>query len=250
LYLDKGSMFAVSALPSIISQTLTHTLVPDVQAGSLPIQVGYELIGTDQASAFDVIAPGLFAFASIFLIMTVSGAFTTNREKGLLKRFATTPVSPSEFMMSYVGAYLIFAVLQTILVFAMAFLMGYRPEGGAAGLLFGIILLMVFSVCNVGFGLMTATLAKSPGAATGLAFLFILPQMFLGTFVGTMLSDNVREASQFVPAYYVTNALTSVFSRGASITSQIVLYDTAIVCAMSVSVLAIGIVLFRRYGNR
>ena len=250
LYLDKGSMFAISALPSMMSQTLAHTLVPGVQSGSLPVQVGSQLIGTNQVSAFDVIAPGLFAFASIFLIMTVSGAFTSNREKGLLKRFATTPVSPSEFMMSYVAAYLVFAVLQTALVFAMAYLMGYRPEGGAAGMLFGVILLMVFSVCNVGFGLITATLAKSPGAATGLAFLFILPQMFLGTFVGSMLSDNVKAVSQFVPSYYVTNALTSVYARGASLASPTVLYDTAVVCAISLAVLGIGIVLFRRYGNR
>lgn len=250
LMLDKGSVFATSAIPSIITQTLAQTLMPDEQAASLPIHIGSHLVGTEQLSAFDVIAPGLFAFASIFLIMTVSGAFTSIRETGLLRRYATTPVSSSEFMLSYVVAYVLIAAVQVVLVLAMASLMGFRPEGGLAGLVYGILLLMVFSACNVGFGLITATLARSPGAATGLAFLFILPQMFLGTFVGTMLSDNVRAASHFVPSYYVTDALTSVFVRGASLTSQSVLLDTLVVALVSVSVLAAGVVLFRRYGSR
>jgi len=41
-----------------------------------------------------------------------------------------------------------------------------------------------------------------------------------------------------------------VYARGASLASPTVLYDTAVVCAISLAVLGIGIVLFRRYGNR
>ena len=68
----------------------------------------------------------------------------------------------------------------------------------------------------MGFGLITATIAKSSGAATGLSFLFVLPQMFLGTFVGASLSGAAQIAGKVVPSYYVTDALTSVFLRGAT----------------------------------
>jgi hypothetical protein len=69
-------------------------------------------------------------------------------------------------------------------------------------------------MCNVGFGLITATLAKSPGAATGISFIFIIPQMFLGTFVGFAMSPSAQAAGRFVPSYYVTDALTSLLLRG------------------------------------
>ncbi len=250
VYLDKASLFATSAIPPIVSQTLTDLVSVQSQPTHLPISVSSSLIGVDQSSAFDTIVPGLFAFASIFLIMTVSGAFTTNRENGLLRRFAATPTRSSEFMLSYVLAYLVIAVVQTALIFVMSYAIGFRADGGVAGILYGVILLAVFSICNVGFGLITATIARSSGAATGLAFIFVLPQMFLGTFVGSMLSDSVKTISQFIPSYYVTDALTSIYVRGASITSQTVLVDTLAVCLISLAVLIVGILLFRRYGGR
>jgi len=153
-------------------------------------------------------------------------------------------------MLSYVLAYLVIAVVQTALIFVMSYAIGFRADGGVAGILYGVILLAVFSICNVGFGLITATIARSSGAATGLAFIFVLPQMFLGTFVGSMLSDSVKTISQFIPSYYVTDALTSIYVRGASITSQTVLVDTLAVCLISLAVLIVGILLFRRYGGR
>ncbi len=113
---------------------------------------------------------------------------------------------------------------------------------------FAFMLVLVFSLSNVGFGLITATIAKSSGAATGLSFLFVLPQLFLGTFVGASLSSGAQVAGKFVPSYYVTDALTSLFLRGAAIASPT---DTAGLCsAVSVScvaILAVGIVLYAKY---
>jgi ABC-type polysaccharide/polyol phosphate export permease len=141
------------------------------------------------------------------------------------------------------------ALIQSAVVFAMAFAVGYRPKGDISTLALAFVLLLVFSLCNVGFGLITATLAKSPGAATGIAFLFIMPQMFLGTFVGASLSASAQSVSKFVPSYYVTDALTSLFLRGAPLGSSSVLLDLAVTIACSSAVLMIGVVLFRKYGK-
>jgi hypothetical protein len=97
--------------------------------------------------------------------------------------------------------------------------------------------------------LIAATLAKSSGAATGIAFVFIMPLMFLGTFVAFALSGIVKEAGKFVPSYYVTDALTSLFLRGAPVTSPIILLDILIVTVYSVVVLIIGIVLYGKFGK-
>jgi len=129
----------------------------------------------------------------------------------------------------------------------MAYAIGFRPNIGLPIYLFAFVLVLVFSLSNVGFGLITATIAKTQGAATGIAFVFLLPQLFLGTFVGASLSASAQVAGRFVPSYYVTDALTSLFLRGATITSPLLLLDTAILSVSSIAILVIGIVLYAKY---
>ena len=71
--------------------------------------------------------------------------------------------------------------------------------------------------------------------------------MFLGTFVGASLSGAAQVAGKFVPSYYVTDALTSLFLRGAGLASVTVLLDLAVVSVSCVGILAVGIVLYAKY---
>jgi len=138
------------------------------------------------------------------------------------------------------------ALIQAALIFAMTYALGFRPNVGASVYGFAFIMVLAFSLSNVGFGLITATISKSAGAATGLSFLFVLPQMFLGTFVGASLSSGAQVAGKFVPSYYVTNALTSLFLRGAAITSPTILLDLAVASVSCVVILAAGIALYAK----
>lgn len=248
LYLDKGSLVATQAIPPIIQQALSIITGQNQQAPATPFRLEIaSLIEVKAASALDFIAPGMFTFASIFLIMMVAQSFTQDRENGMMKRIRVTPTSPTEFMTSQVISYMSIALIQAALVFAMMYALGFRPVVNIFTYIFAFILVLLFSLSNIGFGLITATLAKSSGAATGLGFLFILPQLFLGTFVGASLSSEAQIAGRFVPSYYVTDALTSLFLRGASITSQSVLLDAAIVSVFCIAILAVGIILYGKY---
>jgi ABC-type Na+ efflux pump permease subunit len=248
LYLDKGSVVATQAIPPIIQQVLAAFTDQNRQVApsSISLQTA-SLVEVKQASAFDFMAPGMFTFASIFLIMMVAQSFTQDRENGMMKRIRITPTTPAEFMTSQVLSYMIIALIQAILIFAMMYLIGFRPNVGIPVYAFAFALVLVFSLSNVGFGLITATIAKSSGAATGLSFLFVLPQLFLGTFVGSSLSSAAQVAGKFVPSYYVTDALTSLFLRDAVITSLTILLDIAIVSASCIAILAIGIILYGKY---
>jgi ABC-type Na+ efflux pump permease subunit len=247
LYLDKGSLVATQAIPPIIQQAVASMAGqnPHVQS---PFQIQTaSLVAAKATPALDFIAPGMFTFASIFLIMMVAQSFTQDRENGMMKRIRISPTTPTEFMASQVVSYTGIALIQAALVFAMTYALGFRPQVGALTYGFAFITVLVFSLSNVGFGLITATISKSASAATGLSFLFVLPQLFLGTFVGASLSSGAQVAGKFVPSYYVTNALTSFFLRGAAVTSPTVLVDLAVVSLSCVAILAIGIVLYARY---
>jgi len=248
LYLDKGSLVATQAVPPIIQQVLTAITGQNQQTVSSPFSLETaSLVEVEAPSALDFIAPGMFTFASIFLIMMVAQSFATDRENGMMKRIRITPTTPTEFMTSQVLSYMAIALVQAALVFAMVYLMGFKPDVGIPAYAFAFVLVLVFSLSNVGFGLITATIAKSPGAATGISFLFVLPQLFLGTFVGASLSSAAQVAGKFVPSYYVTDALTSLFLRGAAFTSPALLLDFAAVSASCVAILAVGIVLYGKY---
>ncbi len=253
LYVDRGSLVATQAIPPIVAQALVRTLEGNVSgSSSLPITVGSpSLVAVTRRSAFDYLVPGVFAYGAIFITMTVGGSFSADREDGRLRRLNTTPLTPSEFMISQVLSNMVLGIAQVALVFAAAFAIGYRPSADLAGLGLAFLLVSVLSVACVGFGLITATLAKSSSAATGIAFLFIIPQMFLGTFVSGMAPSAVTAAAgRFVPAYYVTDALTNLFLRGVPASNVVVLGDLAWVSLASILVLAVGIALFRKFGNQ
>ncbi|MDG6998859.1 MAG: ABC transporter permease [Nitrososphaerota archaeon] len=251
IYLDKASLLTVQVLPSVVQQVFTSEIlnIKPVSTSSPVFISTPSLVQVNSLTVFDTFAPGLFAFASIFLIMMVAQSFTTDRETGMLRRIITTPTKVSEIMTSEVLAYLLIGLLQVVLVFLSAYALGYRPVADVLGIAMGFLIAVIFSICNVGFGLITAALARNSGAATGISFLFLLPQMFLGTFVGSALSSTAQAAGRFVPAYYVTDALTSLFTRGASITSTVVLTDLAAVSVSSAVILAIGIFLFKKFGG-
>jgi ABC-type multidrug transport system permease subunit len=177
----------------------------------------------------------------------VGQSFAQDRENGMMKRIRITPTTPTEFMFSQVLSYMVIALIQAALVFVMSYALGFKPNVGISTYAFAFVLVLVFSVSNVGFGLITATLAKSPGAATGIAFLFVIPQLFLGTFVGASLSQGAKVVGQFVPSYYVTDALTSLFLRGATLTSTTILIDFGIVSVSCLAILAVGISLYGKY---
>ena len=241
-------MIAGSVVPSLVQQALTVTLY-GVEALSppSPVVIGSPvLVESIKVTQFASMMPGMFSYAVIFVTMIVSQVFTEERQQGLLKRIAFTPTSASDIFGAQIVANTITGVFQVSVVIGSAYLMGFRPLGGLEGIGLAYLMSLLVVLCNVGFGLITATLAKSSGAATGLAFLFILPQMMLGSFIPG-IPENL---SRLVPTYYLTQTLTNVFLRGASVTSGSSVQNLGFLGVYSLVVMVTGIVLYQKYGNR
>jgi len=251
IYLDRGSALTAQVIPTMVSQVLDQEVLrvkPTVQALPIFVSSPYQ-VAAKESTVFQSFAPGLFAFASIYMIMVVAQSFTGDRENGLLRRILVTPTTSTDIVMGSVISYLVVGLFQALLVFSCVYALGYVPVGGASALLVGFLIITVFALCNIGFGLITAAIAKSAGAATGISFVFLMPQLFLGTFVGTALSSTAQAAGRFLPAYYVTDALTSLWTRGAAVTSTAVLTDLAAVSISSVVILLAGVLVFKWFGK-
>ncbi|MGY5873972.1 MAG: ABC transporter permease [Candidatus Thorarchaeota archaeon] len=250
LYVDSGSLMAVSAVPPLVQEVLMNTIFgADAMAIGLPIEIkSPALVHSSTLSQWDFMAPGIFAFAAIFLTMIVAQSMTYERDEGLLKRLKTTPVSSSEYMVSQTLSNMLIAVVQVALVLASAFAIGYRPATGPAGIGFAFLISLAFSLVAVGFGLIAATLSKSADVATGISFIFIMPQMFFGTFMP--LGGATEVIAKFMPSKYITDALTTLFLRGAPVTSTIIWFDFAVVSILGIALILVGIALFERFGTK
>ena len=250
LYVDSGSLMAVSAVPPLVQEVLMNTIFgADAMAIGLPIEIkSPALVHSSTLSQWDFMAPGIFAFAAIFLTMIVAQSMTYERDEGLLKRLKTTPVSSSEYMVSQTLSNMLIAVVQVALVLASAFAIGYRPATGPAGIGFAFLISLAFSLVAVGFGLIAATLSKSADVATGISFIFIMPQMFFGTFMP--LGGATEVIAKFMPSKYITDALTTLFLRGAPVTSTIIWFDFAVVSIIGIVLILVGIALFERFGTK
>jgi ABC-2 type transport system permease protein len=158
----------------------------------------------------------------------------------------TTPMTSSEFMLSQIITNMLIAILQVIIVFVIAILVGFTPDGGFGSIFYAFPVIALFSLSSVGLGLITATISKTPEAATGISFVFILPQMFFGTFLP--ITGTTEKIAMFMPSHYVVDALTFIF--GGSWNSVSVLLDIGVISIVSVAIVIIGIFLFEKYGSK
>lgn len=212
----------------------------------LTIMFGFIFGDPSFGMPMNIVAPGLFVYACIFIIMTVSQSFTEMRDQGLLRRLNTTPMTSADFIISEIISYMIIVVLQVIIVYILAIPFGFTPNTNILGIFLAFLLMIVFSLSSVGLGLITATISKSSGTATGISFIFILPQMFMGTFVP--VTDTTRPIALFMPSYHATEALKQLFN--GNLTHPSVITGFIFIIIASLVIITIGILLFKKYSNK
>ena len=198
-------------------------------------------------SVFEFLVPGLFAISGLFMAIPVAMSFSTDREQGLLKRINTTPTTAAEFMGSHLLSNMSLAVLQVAIIALLTFLMGYRSDGATAGMILAFVFMVIFSLSTIGFGLITATIAKSPQAAGGIVWIFLLPQQMLASGLYP-LPPSVNVIGMFMPLHYASDALTLLFN-GVALSDLRIWADLGILILFSLVLVIAGILLFKKYGK-
>jgi ABC-2 type transport system permease protein len=232
LYRDPTSLAVILAMPTVL------TLVFYLAMGDLPT---WWLEG---ATHFEFLVPGTMGMAVIYMIMLFAMALCTYRDAGLLKRLETTPTSADVYLGSQVIANAIIGAGQGLIVLLLAVVLGFRPQGGLPGLVLAAAFLAVLSAAAVGFGLITATVAKNSGAASGLSMIFVLPMMIFGTWLAAF-DESTYNISKYTPNFYVTESLTRIF-HGAPFNDGIVWKNLVILTLVSIAAATAGIRLFKR----
>ena len=197
-----------------------------------------------EISHFEYLVPGTMGYAVIYMGMMIALALCEYREAGLLKRLASTPASPHEYLGSIIIANMLIGIFQGLIVLLVSVLLGFEAQGGLLGLILVSIFLGVLAITAVGLGLLTATIAKNAGAASGLSMIFIVPMMVFGTFLA-VFDEITYKIARFTPNFYATDALSYIFN-GASLSTPAIWKNLLILSIISLVIVVAGIQLIKK----
>ncbi len=179
----------------------------------------------------------------LFMGIEAGMALLLMRRQGLWKRLRAAPVSRAALLASRVasGTVIAFGLLLAIYAAAVA-VFGVRIEGSAAGFaLVG----FAFSVLTASFGLLVASLGRTPEATRGIAVVATLLLVMLGgAWVPTFVfPDWLQAATLAVPTRWAIDGLEAATWRGLGFGTALV--PAAGLLAAAAACAAIAIARFR-----
>jgi len=151
--------------------------------------------------------PGIIAMA----IMTscLSNALNMNaelRQKGILRKLATTPITRADWLTSSIVYQLVLSVISTAAILLVSyFVFDVRLHIG----IWLPLIIIVEVIAFVGIGMLLAPFAREAESASAVANAFLFPMMFLsGTFFPVeMMPAFLQAFAKVLPLYYVNEAL-------------------------------------------
>ncbi|NYV74221.1 ABC transporter permease [Streptomyces sp. UH6] len=175
-----------------------------------------DIVDTGEGRAVDFLTPGVLALAVMSTAFTGQAIATGfERRYGVLKRLAASPLPRWGLMTAKTLSVLVTEVLQIALLTAIAFALGWSPQGDPLTVL---LLLLLGTAAFSGLGLLMAGTLKAEAtlAAANLVFLLLL----VGGGVVVPL-DKFPEAAQSVlgllPISALSGGLRDVLQHGAGV---------------------------------
>ena len=157
------------------------------------------------------ILPGILVMSVVFTTVYSGVALNTDMTKGVVDRFRSLPIwRPAPLVGAVLGDSVRYLIAATVVV-ALGLALGFRPEGGVAGVLAAVALVVVFSFGLAWVFTTVGLLMRSPGAVMNAGFTALFPLTFLSNvFVEPRTLPGWLEA--FVDANPITHLVTA--SRG------------------------------------
>jgi ABC-2 type transport system permease protein len=214
-----------------------------------PYNIQTEGVVTGHSSYFDFIAPGIMAMTVMMSVMTgLPAAISQEKEIGTLDGMMVAPINRLSIILGKVLAQTARGLLQGVIILGLAVgLFGVTIHGSVL-LVFGLLLLGVFSF--VGLGIVLTSFAKDQETAMMLMMTLMFPMMFLGGvfFPIQQMPWYMQDISKVLPLTYASEALRKVMVLGAGIPD--ITTELAVLIVFGVIMTAIAVPVFRRMMTR
>lgn len=178
-----------------------------------------DYVQTQTLSYIDFLVPGILSL----MIMSnnlngVAATIASWRERGILRKMQSTPLTSSAFIAGQMTARILLAFLQALVVVLISHWVFDVQVIGSWWLLLGFIFLGTLTFMSIGF--IVASLAKSPESASPIAGFISFPMIFVGGIFFPIrdLPGILQPIVKAIPIGYLTEALRGVMNEGLGIT--------------------------------
>ena len=238
---EMGTMMAQQKVIALSPAVTPSAALAVVQ----PLKVVTEGIVPGSSNYFNFVAPGIMAMTVMMSVMTgLPGAISQEKEVGTMDGMMVAPINRLSIILGKTLAQTARGLLQGVIILALAvWLFGVTIQGNIL-LVFGLLLLGVFSF--VGLGIVLTSFAKDQQTATMLMTTLLFPMMFLsGVFFPIQqMPWYMQDISKVLPLTYAVNALRKVMVLGAGVPS--ITTEITVMVVFGIIMTAIAVPVFRR----
>jgi ABC-2 type transport system permease protein len=162
----------------------------------------------------EFITPGVIVMTALFSSGWAGTVYIEDMTIGVMDRLLASPVRRGAMMAASLIYQAITTVIQTLIVFAIAWVAGARWDGGWIGVLITVVCAVLIAMIIAAFSNAIALLVRQQEALIGISQFIVLPLQFLSSAVmDTRLSPGwVRHVARYNPVDWAVTAARETLS--------------------------------------
>lgn len=138
---------------------------------------GGALAGTPR-EYIQYLLPGVLVQTVVFITVYTGVGLNADIQKGLYDRFRSLPMwQPSPLFGALAGDVFRYSVASALII-VMGLILGFRPAGGAVGVLLAVALVLTFGFALSWFWIIVGMLVRTPESVMTTSFVFLMPLTF------------------------------------------------------------------------
>ncbi len=229
---------------------LNSSLTPETALAVVqPYKVTTQGIVSGSTNYFEFVAPGILAMTVMMSVMTgLPGAISQEKEVGTMDGMMVAPINRLSIILGKTLAQTARGLIQGVVLMILAIALFGVTIQGSILLVFGLLLLGVFSF--VGLGIVLTSFTSDQQTATMVMTTLMFPMMFLsGVFFPIQqMPWYMQDISKVLPLTYATDALRKVMVLGAAIPD--ITTELTILIGFGIVMTAVAVPVFRRAMTR
>ena len=169
---------ALLKIKHVPEQLVDVTMFPIMFTLMFTYLFGGALAGSTQ-EYLQFLLPGILVQANVMITMNTGITLNTDIQKGVFDRFRSLPVwRPSPLVGALLGDLVRYSI-GSLIVIMLGLVLGFRPEGGAVGVVLAVVLLLVLSFCLSWLWTMLSLILRTPNSVAGVSMMLMFPLTFV-----------------------------------------------------------------------
>lgn len=215
-YLTMRSVRVLVRQPAFVAITLVQPVIWLLLFGQLFKSVVHlpGFASDTGGSYLEFITPGVIAMTALFSSAWAGTIYIEDMKRGVMDRLLASPVSRGAMMVATLAYQALTTVIQTLIVFGIAYASGARFDGAAGGIPGTVLAAVLLTVIFAAMSNAVALLVRQQEALIGISQFISLPLCFLCSAVmDTRLAPGwVQDVARYNPVDWAVVASRSLLS--------------------------------------